>query len=199
MRDERAYATVVACFAAGLYLALLVAGFGLISLATNTEVIADSRAGPLIGPAMTGAAVALLLILLILFGRRAAGERQRVAPGLAFGAAAACYLVFAAAGAFSAGIELEVAQITGGSHLSEVATSFTVTVPIAVFILGIWWIAIRACADRTVNVVVPTGAGLVLLDPVLPIPVTLTAAIVVVIVVVLVLRPPVGKPVASGR
>ncbi len=109
------------------------------------------------------------------------------------------YFVFAAAGAFSAGIELEVAQITGGSHLSEVATSFTVTVPIAVFILGIWWIVIRACADRTVNVAVPTGAVLVLLDPVLPIPVTLTAAIVVVIVVVLVLRPPAGKPVASGR
>ena len=39
----------------------------------------------------------------------------------------------------------------------------------------------------------PFGALLVLLDPVLPVPVTLTALILAVIVVVLVLRPPVPR------
>lgn len=101
------------------------------------------------------------------------------------------YFVFAAAAAFSAGIEVELDVLTGKSHLSNVAASFTVTVPIAIFLIGIWWIAIRESADRVVNTVVPIGALLVLLDPVLPIPVTLTALILVVIVVVLVLRPPV--------
>jgi hypothetical protein len=103
------------------------------------------------------------------------------------------YFVFAAAAAFSAGIEVEIDVLTGASHLSTVAASFTVTIPIAIFLIGIWWIAIRENADRVVNTVVPLGALLVLLDPVLPIPVTLTAVILAGIVVVLVLRPPVAQ------
>ena len=100
------------------------------------------------------------------------------------------YFVFAAAAAFSAGIEVELDVLAGESHLSSVAASFTVTIPIAIFLVGIWWIAIRENADRVVNTVVPIGALLVLSDPILPVPVTLTALILVGIVVVLVLRPP---------
>jgi low temperature requirement protein LtrA len=103
------------------------------------------------------------------------------------------YLVFAAAAAFSAGIEVELDVLTGESHLSSVAASFTVTIPIAIFLLGIWWIAIRENADRVVNTLIPLGALLVLLDPILPIPVAVTAGVLVVIVVVLVLRPPVPQ------
>jgi low temperature requirement protein LtrA len=101
------------------------------------------------------------------------------------------YFIFAAAGAFSAGIEVEIDVLTGHSKLSDVAASFTVTVPIAVFVLGIWWIAIRENADRVVNTVVPVGAVLVLLDPVIPIPFTITAVIMALVVAVLVVRPPV--------
>jgi low temperature requirement protein LtrA len=101
------------------------------------------------------------------------------------------YFVFAAAGAFSAGIEVEIDVLTGHSKLGDVAASFTVTVPTAIFVLGIWWLAIRDNADRVVNLAVPLGAVLVLLDPVIPIPFTLTAVIMVLIVVVLVLHPPV--------
>lgn len=108
------------------------------------------------------------------------------------------YFVFGAAAAFSAGIEVEIDVLTGASELSNVAASFTVTIPIAIFLLGIWWIAIRDNADRVVNTVVPVGALLVLLDPVLPVPVTLTALIMVVIVVVLVLRPPVERGIGDG-
>lgn len=103
------------------------------------------------------------------------------------------YFVFAAAAAFSAGIEVELDVLTHESHISNIAASFTVTIPIAVFLIGIWWIAIRENADRVVNTVVPVGALLVLLDPVLPIPVTLSALILVIVVVVLVLRPPVPR------
>jgi low temperature requirement protein LtrA len=100
------------------------------------------------------------------------------------------YFVFAAAGAFSAGIEVEIDVLTGHSALSPVAASFTVTVPIAVFVLGIWWIALRASADRVVNVVVPVGALLVLFDPLIPVPFSLTAVIMAAVVAVLVVRPP---------
>ncbi|SCX58401.1 Low temperature requirement protein LtrA [Klenkia marina] len=108
------------------------------------------------------------------------------------------YAVFAAAGAFSAGVEVEIDSQTGGSQLSEVAASFTVTVPIAVFLLGTWWIAVRPVADGLVNAVVPAGAVLVLADPLLPVPVSLSAAVVVAVVVVLVVRPPVG-PTPAGH
>ena len=100
------------------------------------------------------------------------------------------YFVFAAAGAFSAGIEVEIDVLTHHSELTETQASFTVTIPIAVFIIGIWWIALRANADRLVNTVVPVGALLVLLDPVIPVPFALTAVFLIAIVTVLVLRPP---------
>lgn len=123
---------------------------------------------------------------------RAVGEDGRLSRSLRYGYVH--YFVFAAAGAFSAGVEVEVDAITGHTELSDVGASFTVTIPIAVFVLGIWWIAIRENADRVVNTAVPVGALLVLCDPVVPIPVTLTAVIMVAIVVVLVLHPPLSAP-----
>ena len=98
MKDERAYAAIVAAFAAFLYLAFVVAGFGFISLLTDTEVISDPSIGPLVGPVMTGAAVVTLFILLVVFGTRVGGDEQRVAPSTAFGVGVACYLVFVVAG-----------------------------------------------------------------------------------------------------
>jgi len=118
---------------------------------------------------------------------RAISERSSFAYGYVH------YFVFAAAGAFSAGIEVWIDDLTGHTALSPTAVSFTASVPIAVFLLGIWLVAIRANADRLVNAVVPVGALLVLLDPVLPVPVTLTAVILVVIVAVLVVRSPVPE------
>jgi len=123
---------------------------------------------------------------------RAVGQDGRLSRSLRYGYVH--YFVFAAAGAFSAGIEVEIDALTGHTALSDVGASFTVTIPIAVFVLGIWGIAIRDNADRVVNTVVPVGALLVLLDPVVPIPVTLTAVIMVAIVVVLVLHPPLSEP-----
>ena len=98
MPEERGYAALVAVFAAGLYLALLVAAFGMISLVTNTEVIADPAVGTLVGPAMTGAAVLTLLAFLLVRGTRVPAERQRVAPVAALGIGVACYAAYAAVG-----------------------------------------------------------------------------------------------------
>ncbi|HWD80703.1 MAG TPA: low temperature requirement protein A [Kribbella sp.] len=108
------------------------------------------------------------------------------------------YFVFAAAGAFSAGIEVEIDSITHHTELSEVAASYTVTVPIAIFVLGIWWIALRDNADRVVNVVVPLGAVLVLLDPLIPVPFALTAVFMAGVVATLVVRPPVKRSAELG-
>ena len=104
------------------------------------------------------------------------------------------YFVFAAAGALSAGVEVEIGVLTHRSKLGEVAASFTVTVPIAIFVLGIWWIALCGAADRVVNAAIPLAVVLILLDPILPIPFAITAVVMALVVAVLVLHPPVPEP-----
>ena len=100
------------------------------------------------------------------------------------------YFIFAAAGAFSAGIEVEVDVLTGHSELHQPWASFAYTVPLAVFVFGIWLLAIRRHADPIVNTVVPAAGVVVLLDPLLPVPFALTAVILTGVVAVLVWRRP---------
>jgi low temperature requirement protein LtrA len=100
------------------------------------------------------------------------------------------YFVFAAAAAFSAGVEVQIDIATGQSKLGEVAAGYSVAIPVAVFVLGIWWIALRDHGDRAVNTAVPGAAALVLVSPLLPTPILMTAIILVAVVVVLVLHPP---------
>jgi hypothetical protein len=135
MREERAYAIVVACFAAGLYLAVLVAAFGLISLGTDTEVIPDRSAGPLVGPIMAGVAVAVLLVLLIRTGIRVPGEQQRIAPLNALGAGLACYLAYCltggVAGALATGDLLHFALFAAG----QLASPYAIAVGVAAVVV----------------------------------------------------------------
>ncbi|MHC6176419.1 low temperature requirement protein A [Glutamicibacter endophyticus] len=98
------------------------------------------------------------------------------------------YFIFAAAGALSAGIEVEIDVITHHSSLSAPLASFAFTIPIAVFVLGVWALAIRRQGDAVVNAVVPIGGLLVLIDPLLPVPFTLSTVILVLLVAVLVWR-----------
>lgn len=104
------------------------------------------------------------------------------------------YFIFASAAAFSAGIEVEIDRLTDHTELSFVQTSYAVSIPLAVFLLSVWLIAIRPNADRVVNIAVPAVAFLVLLDPLLPIPATMITLMLVALVVVLVMHPPVEKP-----
>ena len=101
MREEKRYATIVAFFAGGLYLALVIAVFGMVSLGTDTEVVTDPTAGPLVGPVMIGAAVVVLLVALILIGIRVPADRQRIAPGIALAVGAGCWLAYVVAAAIA--------------------------------------------------------------------------------------------------
>jgi hypothetical protein len=99
MRDYQKYATIVALFATVLYLALVVAALGLISLATNQEVISETDAGPLVGPSMAGAAVILVFVMLLILGVGGPAARERVAVGWAFLTGLAAFLIFIVVGA----------------------------------------------------------------------------------------------------
>ena len=101
------------------------------------------------------------------------------------------YFLFAAAGAFSSGVETNIDVITGHSELSATQASFALTIPVAIFVFGVWLLAMRAHGDRVVNTVVPVGAVLILADPLVPLPIVTTPLLLIAIVVVLVLRPPI--------
>jgi hypothetical protein len=99
MRDYQKYATIVALFATVLYSALVVAALGLISLATNQEVVPEADAGPLVGPSMAGSAVVLVFVMLLILGVGSPAARDRVAVGWAFLTGLGAFLVFIFVGA----------------------------------------------------------------------------------------------------
>ncbi|MDN5909931.1 MAG: low temperature requirement protein A [Brevibacterium sp.] len=102
------------------------------------------------------------------------------------------YFVFAAAGAFSAGVGVEVDSQLSHSEISPLLGAFMISVPITVFVLGVWVLAIRANAGGVVNTVVPVCAVLVLFDPIIPIPTFLTTFFMIVIVITLIVASPKG-------
>jgi len=109
------------------------------------------------------------------------------------------YIVLAAAAAVSAGVEVEIDSITGEAAIGETAASLTVATPVAIFMLVIWWIALRESAKRVVNITLPAAAFLVLIDPVVPIPIAITSFVLVIVVVILVRNPPIDASEERGH
>ncbi|WP_231442845.1 low temperature requirement protein A [Brevibacterium zhoupengii] len=108
------------------------------------------------------------------------------------------YVIFAAAGAFSAGVGIEVDSQLGNSALDPVLATFTVSVPVAVFVLGVWLLAIRANAGGVVNTVIPVCAVLVLCDPIIPVPTFLTTFFMIIIVITLIVATPKGDETSTA-
>lgn len=89
------------------------------------------------------------------------------------------YVIFAAAGAFSAGIEVAVDDIDHEAALSNVVAHATLTVPVALFILGIWVLTVRAALTLVGNVLLLVGVTAVLAATFVPTPIGMlvTAAV----------------------
>lgn len=65
-RRTRRHAMQIAFACGALYLALIVAAFGLLSLSTNTDVVSEPDIGELVGPSMAATAVVVVTGLLLL-------------------------------------------------------------------------------------------------------------------------------------
>lgn len=76
-RRRRDRDTVVAAFAAVLYLALVVCAFGFVSLLADVDVVSRGGTGSLVGPAMVGTAVVVVLAALVREARRPGGSVGR--------------------------------------------------------------------------------------------------------------------------
>ena len=99
------------------------------------------------------------------------------------------YIIFAAAGAVSAGIEVSVAHTLHPGALTDLSAAAALTIPIALFIATFWALALRPRAGALVNTITPIAAILIAASTFLPGSAVATAVICALIVVALVARP----------
>ena len=101
-----------------------------------------------------------------------------------FGFGYAHYLLFAAVGAISAGIEVELDLLSGASErLTPAAASLSLTVPVAVFMAVVWLILLRTRISRAASIVFLLATLLVLACAILPVVTVVGAAVCVVVAV----------------
>ncbi|GAA4578165.1 low temperature requirement protein A [Planotetraspora phitsanulokensis] len=98
------------------------------------------------------------------------------------------YLVLGSAAAVGAGLSAAVDGATGHFHGGAVARGAVVTVPVAVFLLTVWWLQHRPHqVSRSHKVLVPGAAALVLAATFVPMPALATGAVLAALVAVAVL------------
>jgi low temperature requirement protein LtrA len=95
------------------------------------------------------------------------------------------YFVFAAAAAAGAGIAVNVDQATHESDLSRVVAGATITVPVAVYLLAVWFLHVRPNENPPFRgTLLPVGAVLVLLMTFTGQPVVATGLVLTVVVAI---------------
>jgi len=98
MREYRKYAIATAAFSAMLYVALVVAAFGVLSLLLDRDVIAATDAGALLGPIMVTVSVLVLVWVVLGAALRAPAPLTRVPVVTVAGAGLAAYLSYCVSG-----------------------------------------------------------------------------------------------------
>jgi low temperature requirement protein LtrA len=94
------------------------------------------------------------------------------------------YFVFGSAAAVGAGLQVNVDQATGGTHIGDPAAAASFTVPVAVFLLAMWvlhWSPLHG--GRWQQSLAPGGAAAVLVATLSPEPVLLTGFLMAALVV----------------
>ena len=96
------------------------------------------------------------------------------------------YVVFAAAGAVSAGMEVEIDEITGHTEVSHTVAGLSLTLPIAVFAVAAWAILLRTLVARSASATVVLCGVLIGIAGLLPAGEYLAAAALLAVIVVVV-------------
>lgn len=103
----------------------------------------------------------------IYFARGPADRLRTPRDGFTFGYLH--YVVFAAVGAVSAGVEVEIDAVSGHAHISEAVAGLALTLPLAVFLVAVWLVLLRSAVSHGVTVIVLVAAGLIALCGLLPV------------------------------
>ncbi|MDR6571712.1 low temperature requirement protein LtrA [Curtobacterium sp. 320] len=164
---------------------LIVLGEGLVASA-NAVIDGIAHADHL-GSLLVLAACGLVIVAglwWIYFSREQHDHIRSLPTALLFGYGH--YLVFAAAGALPAGIEVAVSADAGEADLSHATVAATIAVPVALFVLSIWALALRPSLSLGWNVVVVALALAGLASIAVPsVSLVATALLVAAVVVVL--------------
>lgn len=95
------------------------------------------------------------------------------------------YFLFAAAGAFSAGISVALDHDTDATDLGAAQAAATLTVPVGLFVLIVWRLTLQPYLPRWANVAVPALSVALAATALLPYSLVLAAIMIVAVVVVL--------------
>jgi low temperature requirement protein LtrA len=129
-------------------------------------------------------AVAGLLIVFALwwlyFHRSAHGLLTSLRASLLWGYGH--YVIFAATAAIGAGLGVVVDYETHHAHVSREVASYAVAVPVALFLVAVWFLHVRPVQPGPHVVWYPVVAGLVLVAPLGPAPVPVIAGLLVVLI-----------------
>ena len=127
----------------------------------------EARVDGLIGLAIAGIVTAAALWWV--YFSRAQGERlTQNSRGFAFGYAH--FLIFAAIGAVSAGIEVELDLLSGhAEQLSPATASLAFTIPVAIYMVMAWMVLLRGRASQVASAVFLLCAAGVLLCAIAPV------------------------------
>ena len=118
----------------------------------------------------------------VYFAREPADRLTDVRSGFVFGYLH--YVVFAAAGAVSAGVEVELDEITGHTEIAPEVAGLALTLPIAIFVVSVWVVILRTKVRPWTSVCLLAGAVLIALIGLLPEVESVLAAVVVVLLIV---------------
>jgi low temperature requirement protein LtrA len=108
------------------------------------------------------------------------------------------YFVFASVAAVGAGLAVAVDHDVHIGHLPAIGVGYTIAVPIAVFLFGVWALHIRLGERGTLGPAFLVTTALVLATPFTPYPVHATALLLVALVAATVLLPRPGQSVSLG-
>ncbi|MGG7466572.1 low temperature requirement protein A [Plantibacter sp. YIM 135347] len=94
------------------------------------------------------------------------------------------YFIFAAAGAFSAGIEIAIDRDTHAVDLDAGIAAATLTVPVAVYVIAVWVLTLRPKLSSSANVLVPILALCIAGAALVPFSLPVTAGLIIALVVI---------------
>jgi low temperature requirement protein LtrA len=155
-------------------------------LASASAVIEASQASHHLWALLTMAAGGLVLaacLWWIYFARPMHQHLDTMGSAFAFGYFH--FVIFAAVGAFSSGIDVMIQQVEGSGPLSPGGAAATVGIPVAVYAAGVWWLALRSTLTRRGNAIALGLIAAVVASPWLGVGILPAAAAMVALVVLI--------------